>query len=51
MRKARSLGKFRVPVIDIAIETNVQAQEKTVATIHCGVGRILTYTVGIHAQQ
>ena len=51
MRKARSLGKFCVPVIDIAIKTNMRAQEKTVVTIHCGVGRILTYTVGIHAQQ
>src|SRR3989338_3617326 len=37
MRRARSLRKFRVPVIDIAIKTNVRAQEKTVATIHCGV--------------
>ena len=37
MRKTRSLGKFRVSVIDIAIKTNVRAQEKTVATIHYGV--------------
>ena len=37
MRRARSLRKFRVPFTDIAIKTNVRAQEKTVATIHCGV--------------
>src|SRR3989344_203997 len=37
MREARSLRKFRVQVIDIAINMNVRAQEKTVATIHYGV--------------
>lgn len=37
MRKAQSVAKFSVPVIDTAIETNAPAQEKTIATIHCGV--------------
>src|SRR3989344_5194666 len=37
MRKAQSLGRSNVPVIINAIETNVPAQEKTIATIHCGV--------------
>jgi len=37
MRKAQSLEEIGSPVIDIAIEINVQAQEKTIATIHCGV--------------
>src|SRR3989344_5791768 len=45
MRKAWSLRKFRVPFIDIAATMTMRTQEKTVATIHCGV-----YNAGMKIQ-